>query len=146
MSDVSVLSHEYKTASELSSTINRALITLKKASLHLQGAETTPPGQFEQSREVLAQVLESLAFHLKPAGDRTPDVSSTPEIPAALVARVRTEHRGDLVYYLQDLQRLAHLLREQPTDLTRDDLALLDKLAAAADAETSSIFRRLMRI
>src|SRR5436309_13125037 len=91
MSDVSVLSHEYKTASELSSTINRALITLKKASLHLQGAETTPPGQFEQSREVLAQVLESLAFHLKPAGDRTPDVSSTPEIPAALVARVRTE-------------------------------------------------------
>ena len=39
MSDVSVLSHAYKTASELSQSINQAVIALKKVHLDLPGAE-----------------------------------------------------------------------------------------------------------
>jgi len=146
MSDVSVLSHEYKTTSEVSSTINRAIITLKKELLRLPGGEGVTAEQFDASCQALAEILEALAFHLTPRSDVAPEVPLTRQLPAALVARVRGDHPGDLVYYLEDLRRLAHCLRERPRDLARGDLLLLDKLAAAADAETSSIFRRLMRI
>ena len=63
MSDVSVLSHEYKTTSEVSSTINRAIITLKKELLRLPGGEGVTAEQFDASCQALAEILEALAFH-----------------------------------------------------------------------------------
>ena len=47
--------------------------------------------------------------------------------------------------YLEDLTRIAHRLSAATLDLDDGDLTLLDQLASAADAETSSVFRRLMR-
>jgi hypothetical protein len=145
MSHVSVLSHEYKTASELSQTINRAVIALKKACLGLPGAEAISREQVNAHGHGLAELLGALVALLTPAGVHRIDAASAARIPGALVARLQAERRGDLAYYLDDLERLVARLREGPTTLTRAEFELLDQLAAAADAQASSVFRRLMR-
>jgi hypothetical protein len=145
MSDVSVLSHEYKTASELSQTLNRALIALKKVCFNLPGAETITPDELDIYRRRLAELLEAFIALLDPAAARRHDEGTAAKVPAAFVARLQAERRGDLAYYLDDLRHMASRLREGSAGLTHADLDLLDQLAAAADTETSSIFRRLMR-
>lgn len=145
MSHVSVLSHEYKTASELSQTINRAVIALKKACLGLPGVEALTREQVNAHGSDLAELLEGLVALMMPAAIHRLEVATAARIPGALVARLQAERRGDLAYYLDDLERLVARLREGPTRLTRADFDLLDQLAAAADAQASSVFRRLMR-
>ena len=66
-------------------------------------------------------------------------------VAVPLVTRLRRERQGDLDYYLEDLEGIAARLREGVKALTDADLDRLDALASAADAETSSVFRRLMR-
>jgi hypothetical protein len=145
MSHVSVLSHEYKTASELSQTINQAVIALKKAGLGLPGAEAITLEQVNAHGRGLAELLEALVDLLSRAEGHRLDAATAARIPGALVARLQAERRGDLAYYLDDLVRLVTRLCEGPTTLTQADFALLDELAAAADAQASSVFRRLMR-
>jgi hypothetical protein len=145
MSDASVLSHQYKTASELSQTINRAVITLKKACLDLPGAEALIPEQCDAHRRCLGELLEAFIALLAPDGAQRLDEASAARVPGALVARLQAERRGDLGYFIDDLERVATRLREEPAQLTDADFDLLDQLAAAADAEASSVFRRLMR-
>jgi hypothetical protein len=145
MGDVSVLSHEYKAASELSHTVNRAVIALKKASWGLPGAEAITADQLDAHRRGLAALLEAFVALLAPAGAHRLDETLAAHIPGALVARLQAERRGDLAYYLDDLQQLAARLRQEPAPLTPEDFDLLDQLASAADAEASSVFRRLMR-
>jgi hypothetical protein len=146
MSDVSVLSHQYKTASELSQTINRAVIALKKAYLDLPGAEAITPEQCDAHRRCLAELVEVFIALLAPPGAQHLDEASAARVPGALMARLQAKRRGDLAYFLDDLERLAARLRDEPAQPTDVDFDLLDQLAAAADAETSSVFRRLMRI
>ena len=67
MSDVSVLSHEYKTASELSQALNRDLIVLKKASLGLPGAEHISAAELAASCE-RAKMSSNIAKCLMIAG------------------------------------------------------------------------------
>jgi hypothetical protein len=144
MSDVSVLSHEYQTASELSQTINRALITLKKAWLRLPTSEEMTPDDIRKSQRCLVEVLLALRGHLVP--DKiTAGGANMVHIPGSLVALLQQERRGDLDYFLEDLNRTVERLGTDLSDLTDQDIALLDHFAAAADEETSSVFRRLMR-
>ena len=146
MSDMSVLSHEYKTASELSQHISTALILLKKVYYHLPGEEAVRPEELDRHRHVLATILTTLVGLL--TVPRPEPMTSTlgVSIPETLVMRLQAERRGDLIYYLDDLARVAERLREQPLQLEDADLALLDQLATVADAEASSVYRRLMRI
>lgn len=146
MSDVSVLSHQYKTASELSQTINRAVIALKKACLDLPGAEAITPEQGEAHRRGLVELLEASIALLAPPEAQHLNEASAARVPGALMARLQAKRRGDLAYFLDDLERAAARLRQEPAQPTDADFDLLDQLAAAADAETSSLFRRLMRI
>ena len=145
MSDLSVLSHEYKTASELSQAINRALITVKKVQHGLPGADTIAPEEIETSRHTLAEILGVIAGLLDPGRADEVDTAAAMRVPQSLVSRLRAERRGDLAYYLEDLTAAAGRLGETGGELTNEDLALLDQVAAAADAETSGLFRRLMR-
>jgi hypothetical protein len=145
MSDLSVLSHEYKTASELSQAINRALITLKKVQHGLPGADAIPPEEIETSRRTLAEILGVIAVLLDPVRAEELDNAAALRVPQSLVSRLRAERRGDLAYYLDDLTAAAGRLGERDGELTDEDLALLDQVGAAADTETSGLFRRLMR-
>jgi hypothetical protein len=146
MSDMSVLSHEYKTASELSQHISTALILLKKVYYHLPGEEAVTPEELDRHRHVLATILTTLVSLLTVPRPEPVTSALTVSIPETLVMRLQAERRGDLIYYLDDLARVAERLREQPFQLEDADLALLDQLATVADAEASSVYRRLMRI
>lgn len=145
MSDVSVLSHEYKTSSELSQAINTNLIVLKKVSLGLPGAEKISAAQLEASRRRLGEILDTLIGLLDLTKTKDVEVAHAVHVPGAFVERLRKERRGDLMYYLQDLARLVARLREGAVQLTSEDLAVLDHLASVADAETSGVFRQMMR-
>lgn len=146
MSDMSVLSHEYKTASELSQRISTALILLKKVYYHLPGEEAVTPEELDSHRQALATILTTLVGLLTVPRPELVPSALTVSIPETLVMRLQAERRGDLIYYLDDLARVAERLREQPLQLEEVDLALLDQLATVADAEASSVYRRLMRI
>lgn len=143
MSDVSVLSHEYQTASELSQTLNRALITLKKARLRVPTSETITVGQTRKSQRHWAETLVALSKLLDPEASNVD--GSTIQIPGSLVARLRQDRRGDLAYFMEDLGQTIKRLESDLSGLTDSDIALLDHVAAAADAEASRVFRRLMR-
>ncbi len=145
MSDMSVLSHEYKTASELSQHISTALILLKKVYYHLPGGEAVMPEQLDSHLLALADMLTALVGLLTIPRPQNATSAQAVSIPEALVVRLQTERRGELIYYLDDLARVADRLREKPLQLGDADLALLDQLATAADAEASSVYRRLMR-
>ncbi len=146
MSDMSVLSHEYKTASELSQRISTALILLKKVYYHLPGGEAITPEQLDSHLLALADLLTALVGLLTVPRPQNAASAHAVSVPEALVVRLQTERRGELIYYLDDLARVADRLREKPLQLGDEDLALLDQLATAADAEASSVFRRLMRM
>ncbi len=146
MSDMSVLSHEYKTASELSQHISTALILLKKVHYHLPGEEAIRPEELDRHRHALATILTTLVGLLTVPRPEPVTGVLTVSIPETLVMRLQAERRGDLIYYLDDLAGVAERLREQPFQLEGADLALLDQLATVADAEASSVYRRLMRI
>jgi hypothetical protein len=141
MSDVSVLAQEYKTAADLAQDINRALIAVKKVQQALPGAESVTADQLASSRRRLADILLSLRGALDPGEDR----GEAQLVTGALTARLQAEHRGELAYYLEDLRKVAERLRDRAPCLSEKDIALLDDLASAADAQTSHVFRRLMR-
>jgi hypothetical protein len=144
MSDVSVLSHEYKTASELSQAMSRALIALKRVRLGVEGTSITPEDLKRTGCE-LAEIVSAMADLLDPAPDMPLDERAAARVPGTLVTRLRAAHRGRLPYYLDDLRAAAGRLGREPAELTDQDLTLLDALTAAVDAEASSVFRRLMR-
>src|SRR5437867_11966399 len=146
MSDMSVLSHEYKTASDLSQSISNALIILKKVRYNLPGGETIDAEQLNDSVHTLAEILTALVNLLSASRAHHVKDTTTVQIPGALVVRLQTERRGDHAYYRDDLSRVAAQLHAEPLQLSNEDLALLDHLAMLADAEASSVFRRLMRL
>jgi hypothetical protein len=143
MSEVSVLSHEYKTAAEFSQRFNRALIQAKKCSLDLIEEDSPAHEGSIASRKELALVLEEFIYLLAPQKGQRSD--GTVWIPGSLIAHLLKERRADLDDFLSDLQGLAAKLREPGAALSQEDFALLDSIAAAADAQTSQVFRRLMR-
>src|SRR5258708_32913519 len=102
MSDMSVLSHEYKTASELSQRISTALILLKKVYYHLPGAEAVTPEELDSHLLALADMLTSLVGLLTIPRPQNATSAHAVSIPEALVVRLQTERRGGLLYYLAD--------------------------------------------
>lgn len=145
MSDVSVISHEYKKIAELSQAINQSLIVLKKVQLGIQAAQSIPQHDIDVAARLLAETAEALVSLLGPTGGSELKGSVMMRVPGELVERIRTVHRGDLAYYLDDLQKTADRLRKSPIDLKETDFTRLDQLASFADAEASRVFRRLMR-
>lgn len=143
MSEISVLSHEYKAAAEFSQRFNRALIQVKKYSLDFIPKDSITREESIVHRKELALVLESIIFLLDPQkGEKLDRVKW---VPGSLIAHLLKERRGDLDYFLDDLERLARKLRDPGVRLSQEDFNLLDNIAGAADAQTSQVFRRLMR-
>lgn len=145
MSDLSVLSHEYKTAADFSKEINEALILLKKIWLGLSDTGEVGTDEVEQVRQSLARILQGLIALLAPAASRPEELKDIMRIPGSVISKLREERGGDLEYYLEDIKHTAAVLDDPRLELTEQDFALLDHLAAAADAQSSYLFRRLMR-
>lgn len=145
MSDVSVLSLEYRTASELSEAINALLVTLKKARLGIEDRGSPAQEEFAAARERLTQILDTLIVLLDDDSREHVSGAVAAQIPGAFVNHLLRERCGDMEWYLADLRRISAGLKMDWRSLTEKDIERLDHLAAVADAETSGVFRQLMR-
>ena len=145
MSEVSVLSHEYKTASELSRAVNDMVIALKKEHYGLSSGDPSARDGLAAQRQHLSDILITLAGLLDPDGKGEVDQSAAAQVSGALLTRLRAEKGGELAYYVDDLRSTTSRLRREACKLTDSDLARLDSLAATASAEASRVYRRLMR-
>lgn len=143
MSEISVLSHEYKAAADFSQRFNHALIQVKKYALGFTNHDKSTKKETIAHRKDLALDLESIIHLLKPQQEGASE--SAKWIPGSLIAHLLKERRGDLDYFLEDLDELAVKLRDPKASLSPEEFSLLDSIAGAADAQTSHVFRRLMR-
>jgi len=146
MSDISILSHEYKVASTLSQMLSQSLILLKKAHYALPGRERITSEAITVSQRELADILMALAHMMKQEPSQKIEEAITLQIPRVLVVRLQNERSGDLDYYLDDLTQAADRLRQGIDQLQEKDFALLDHVAQEADIQASSVFRRMMRM
>lgn len=145
MSDVSVLSHEYKAASDLSQRLNLAVIVLKKSLLDLAGDEDISDDDIVEIREGLASTLEAIMGMLSTEEEVPDQTEKSTEITGELVSELMTKHRGELEYFTEDLRTTVKKLRNRSAPLGHQELSIIDEIASAADAHASHIFRRLMR-
>jgi hypothetical protein len=143
MSNVSVLSAEYRNASDLSEALNALMIALKKARLNM--LEPDGQAEFAESRARLATILDTLTRLLDTTDGGTVSGVIASQIPGGLVNQVRLEHQGDMEWYLTDLRTIRDRLRSRWSELTPQNIEQLDHLATMADAESSDVFRQLMR-
>jgi hypothetical protein len=143
MSDLGILSNEYRQASELSTSLSDALILLKKVYYKLSESNTVTAEKIDLTRNQLSNFLDALISYLSP--DKNSELTISKYITKSLIKRLRDKHQGNLVYYLEDLQKLSNYLQESSLVLSENDFKLLDEIAACIDAETSSVFQRMMQ-
>lgn len=144
MSDLSVLTQQYENVAQLSRKLNDAVVATKMVRERLPGVEGIQPDEINacqrQLSGIVADLLASLDGALLP-----PRPSARPTIPRSFLARLRRDHSTDLEYFRDDLARVGQRLVRGLCALDDGDVLMLDQLAAAADAETSQVFRRLTR-
>lgn len=141
MSDIGLLANEYQTASELARQINFVATQLKREHHGLPAPVGSSGSELAARRRDLGHLIGEVARLLDAEGEGDP----APAIPASFVQQARVTHGGALEYYRQDLRDLAGRLGDPAARLGEQDLALLDELATFADAESSRVFRRLLR-
>lgn len=142
MSEISALSMEHQTASAFAQQLNEALIILKKAHLHLSGWEQLDPAAVQEQAVSLNQVLTTIITQLE--GGQAPTQAA--RVPGAVLVQLQALHRGDMLYYLDDLKAVAGQLAQPAPSFQQSDFAKLDELATQADAVATQVFRRLMRL
>jgi hypothetical protein len=146
VTEISILSHQFKTASELSERLNRAVLAIKKIRLGLPGARAEST-QFSEHRDILLQAIGDLLAQLEPLTGiaSATQAEAAARFPASLVSQIKHNRRGYMGLYLVELERAKENLGHGVHALADDDIRLCDELAAAAGDRAAAIFRRLMR-
>ena len=146
MSDIDVLSHEYKTSSVLSTSLNSAIMAAKRLQYGLPGRETLTEEKIRSHQEHLLTFLVGLLRLMSARGEEERETEAKGHIiPGSLIEKIRSIKRTTLPYYLKDLEEAAAHLAKGFQHLTEEDINILDELCKMSDAETSSLFRRLWR-
>lgn len=148
MSDVSALSQEYSAAAELSQRLGAALLLLKRLHFRLPGSEDVSRDVAASTRRELEQLVRAVAeqFESTVEGISAHKVATHQErLPAALIARLLEDNKGSPNWFLQDLRGVADVLAQPGGKVGEDEIAVLEKLTSAADAERSHVFRQMTR-
>lgn len=146
MSDIDVLSHEYKTISYLATSLNSAVIESKRLLYSLPGSESLTKEDIRSYQDFLSEFLAGLSRLMSIREDKEPEArAKEPMIPASLVEKVKVAKQTLLPHYLDDLKEVTKHLEQGLQCLTEEDIRLLDELCSISDAETSDLFRRLWR-
>lgn len=143
MTDATVAVREYETAAELSESLSRALLDLKRIHHELPSAASLTTAQRDASRRTLLAVVTAIestvrvdaAFNPAEAGRRI-------LLPAGLVDRLLTASAGDAVT-APDLARVRLALMHPAARLSAADLGVLDRIADAVDRLTIELFARV---
>lgn len=146
MSDIDVLSHEYRTVSHLASSLNSAVIEGKRLRYGLPGSGSLTREDISSYQHFLSGFLASLSRLVAiEENEESEAQTGEPIIPASLVEKVKTAKQTLLPYYIDDLKEVTKHLEEGFECLTEEDIRLLDELCSISDAETSNLFRKLRR-
>lgn len=146
MSDIDVLSHEYKTISDLATSLNSAIIAAKRLRHHLPSSESLTRESIRSYQEFLSGFLAGLLRLISTQGKEEEQAKvEEPIIPGSFVEKVKVAKQTLLPHYLEDLKEVTKHLEDGFQCLTEEDIRLLDELCSISDSETSSVFRRLWR-
>lgn len=146
MSDIDVLSHEYKTISDLATSLNSAIIAAKRLRYHLPSSKSLTREEIHSYQEFLSVFLSGLLRLISIQGKEEEQAKvEEPIIPGSFVEKVKVAKQTLLPHYLEDLKEVTKHLEDGFQCLTEEDIHVLDELCSISDAETSSVFRRLWR-
>lgn len=146
MSELGLLSYQYQAMAELSRQLRRHIVFVKRVYYKL------PPDSDLELDET--EVKKYFATILRFLNDviELDDESIWPEqwletapLPTAIVERLRKAHEFDHALYVRQLSRLADRFEDSLSHITESDIGLLEDIAHAANMDTTSVFRRLMR-
>jgi hypothetical protein len=147
MSDLGLLSYQYKELAELAQQLKQWAVQVRRAYHDLPAPETDEASDLTTAMTELARVTRFLGdvIGLEDEGAWPKHLLADPPVPTVLVERLRDAHAYDRPLYIQQLARLAEHLDEGVGALTDRDMDLLDGIVLAASADANAIFRRLMR-
>lgn len=140
MSDMSSLSHEYASTTDFSHHVNQAVLLLKKK--FLGSTEGLDAQQFAEALELVAGIVHRLLRRLGADVEGEPDSSAV--IPEDVLIRLEDKQRGSLEYFMDDLTKLYDSLTSG-SELSPEEIELLDSICEVADASASATFRKLWR-
>ncbi len=143
MSDLSVLSQEYKRYSDLARSLTADLILLKRLRFRLPGSDVITEEEEHASTVRLAGFVRAVENALSKEEEALP--KEIPRLPGALIERIQETYGGTLPRFRDDLRALEQRLSCDEATLTDDDMDLLDNLINAVHGETSNVFSRLWR-
>jgi hypothetical protein len=147
MSDLGLLSHQYRELAEVARQLRHWAVQVKRAYHDLPPADGDTEADLTAALSELSIVTAFLrdVVDLKDEGAWPVRWLEAPPVPAALVARLRETHSTDRSLYVIQLGRLVKRLDQGIGALTERDIGLLDEIIKAAGADANEVFRRLMR-
>jgi hypothetical protein len=147
MSDLGLLSHQYKQLAELARQLRHWAVQVRRAYHNLPAPEPDNESGLKTAMTELARVTRFLGdvIGLKDEGEWPRHWLAEPPVPTVLVERLRDAHAYDQPLYIRQLARLTENLDQGLEALTERDMSLLDGIVLAAGADANAAFRRLMR-
>lgn len=141
MSEIGIISQEYKNTAGLFQKINQAVIVLKK---DFHGSNTITSTTVKDAKSLLSNVLANILMQL---GDNLADLVFDGElisIPPFFISRLQENHQGDLEWYIEEIKELQLMLKKNEV-LNHNSLDILDEICGQLDAETSKLYRKMRR-
>lgn len=141
MSEIGIISQEYKNTAGLFQKINQAVIILKK---DFYGNNSIASETINNAKSLLADVLANILMQL---GDNLADIvfdGKLISIPPFFIKRLQENHQGDLEWYIEEIKELQLRLKENKV-LDQNSLDILDEICGQLDAETSKLYRKMRR-
>lgn len=146
MSDLGLLSHQYRAMAELSRQLRHKVLYVKRTYYDLP-IEIPEELNSEPVKSDLKQValFLSAVVSLNEEQDWPDEWADNPPLPSTTVYYLRKKHEAELPRFEQRLDHLAKSLDSDIKSLSERDIALLEEFAQAANLDTNMVFGRLMQ-
>lgn len=144
MSETGILSQDYSNTAKLFKNMNRSVVLLKKQFFELKGVQQIDKADIFAAKQLLAVIVLKIIDELGEISSFTQQDDEYVQIPPLFLKRLQDKHKNDMEWYVEDLKKLYEALIEDST-LTEELIHLLDELCDQLDAETTSLYRKLLR-
>ena len=145
MTGTSVLSNIFDQNIKLSMILNRSIIILKKSYFNLKGRTKISREELNYALDFLHSFIQNIITALQwIASHGEIEINITDKLNEMLVRKIYQLHKGDLSYFLNDLNEIKkNLINFQSLD--ERHIAILDEFSNLIIAETKKSYRRLMK-
>lgn len=144
MSGIGIISQEYENTANLFKALNQSIILLKKHHLKLASTEHITDQELLAARQTLAIILGQIVAQISENNPLALIENEVIQIPPFFIKRLQKKYKGNLEWYVEDLQELQqNISHGQP--LKNECIARLDELCDQLDAETTRLYRKLWR-